>query len=113
MIVSTIQPTGKQGIQVYAAKDYTLDDPCDGFVEINSPENLPSTPMDDELENYGLRSNMFVNTNYPVNGVAFISHCLKLPIMSGTPYPVIFPKGTKFMLITANSEIEDGHLVYI
>lgn len=113
MTVSTIQPTGKQGIQVYAAKAYTVDDPCYGYVEINTPENLPSTPMDDSLENYGLTGSYFVNTNYPTSSVAYMSHCLRLPIMAGTPYPVTFPKGTPFMLITANSEVEDGKLVYI
>ena len=114
MRTSIISTENKQILKVYAARKYDEWRPCYGYVEVNIPEYLPSTPKDNGVERIGLNRNLFANPNYPANANSIeISHSLNLKILMGTSYPIYFEKGTEFLLLTHSGEIEDGYLMII
>ena len=114
MRTSIIDTANKQILKVYAARTYDEYYPCYGYVEVNVPEYLPSTPQNNGTEQFGLNRRLFANTNYPsISKSVNISHSLNLKILKGTSYSRYFPKGTEFLLLTPSGEIEDGYLMMI
>lgn len=114
MRTSIIDTANKQILKVYAARTYDKYNPCYGYVEINVPEYLPSTPKNNGSERFGLNKNLFANKNYPATSkYVTISHSINLKILKGTSYSRYFSKGTQFLLLTPSGEIEDGYLIQI
>ena len=114
MRTSIIDTANKQILKVYAARTYNKWHPCTGYVEINVPEYLPSTPQNNGTEQFGLNKRLFANTNYPaISKAVNISHSITLKILQGTEYSRYFSKGTEFLLLTPSGEIEDGYLIMI
>lgn len=101
--------------KVYASREYTPESPrTDHFVEVNLQEYMPTLPQDGNYTNVALQSGYFVNSNYPnTTGTVKSVHYMKLPLLAGTTCPVIFPKGTSFLLFTPTTKIEEGYLLYI
>ena len=101
--------------KVYASRDYDLTTRrVDEYVEVNLPEYMPTIPQDGNYTNYAITTGYFVNENYPnAAGVVKSVHYIKLPILRGTICPVIFPKGSVFLLFTPTDKIEEGYLVYV
>lgn len=101
--------------KVYAARDYDNKNPrLENFVEINTPDHVPTVPMDNAYTNIQLSKNYFANSNYPiVTGVVQASHYFKLPLMKGCRCPIYFKKGTPFLLFTPTAKMEEGYLIYI
>lgn len=114
MRTSIIDTANKQILKVYSARTYNEYYPCNGYVEVNVPEYLPSTPQDMGTEQFGLNKRLFANENYPaISRSVNISHSINLKILRGTSYSRYFSKGTEFLLLTPSGEIEDGYLIMI
>lgn len=101
--------------KVYASRDYDEKTPrMTNFVEVNIPEYMPTIPQDGEYTNVSIRSNYFVNKNYPnATGTIKSVHSISLPLLKGTTCPVYFLKGARFLLYTPTTKIEEGFLLYI
>lgn len=101
--------------KVYASKDYDPKTPrLTNKVSVNLPDYMPTVPQDDQYTNVAITSGYFVNDNYPNSAGSVKSvHCMELPLLRGTSCPVMFPKGTEFLLYTPTGKIEEGYLIYI
>ncbi len=113
MQINTLKSNEKQILIAYAARDYNIIYPrTSQYVEVNIPEFLPAIPKDNKEEKISLSPNMFINTNFPnTDNQVILSHCISLPILSGTICPTYFSKGTKFIVIKTTEDIEDSYLI--
>ena len=102
-------------LKAYSARDYTHRHPrTTKYVEVNLPDILPTVPKDNHSSTMSIQGGYTANTNYPIGKRTItISHCLKLPLLSGTSCPVVFKKGTPFLLFTPTGKAEEGYLLFI
>lgn len=105
----------QQVMKAYAARAYTPMNPRRSkYIEVNIPEYTPTLPKDNNNVNISVSGSYFVNNNYPITqGIVTTTHSLSLPLLRATTCPVIFNKGTQFLLFVPTKKIEEGYLLYI
>lgn len=102
-------------VKVFSARAYTYINPrTTNYVEINLPEALPTVPQDNNTTTITVNNSYTANANYPIGkNTVTVSHSITLPLLRGTTCPVIFRKGTPFLLFCPTGKYEEGYLMYI
>ena len=115
METNSITARSRGMMKVYAARDYVDNNyRRTNYVEVNLPEFMPTTPLDNAVVDLNLDQNYFCNKNFPKTEDSIkISHYLTLPLHQGTNTPVRFHKGAEFLLLYPTGKIEDGFMIYL
>lgn len=102
--------------KVYSAKEYKRTNENNyripEYIEINSPEVLPTLNQNDGKFDITIHGNYFKNKNYPIGSSVVSSHnSFLVKFMRGTKIPTYIPKRMPLLLVSHTDKIEDAFVI--